>query len=79
MRTFTIAQIKAHFTGVPYSYSPIFIGLLVRNKILVRMSPGHYAYDLDKLSADVVYLIVQECKYKQLSYIRNGINKRKQI
>ena len=78
MRTFTIAQIKAHFTGVPYSYNPCFIGLLVQNKILVRMSPGQYAYDLNRLSADVILLIVQEVKQKQLGYIRkyNGNNKR---
>lgn len=70
MRTFTIAQIKAHFTGVPYSYNPCFIGLLVRNKIIVRMSPGQYAYDLNRLSADVMLLIIQEVKQKQLGYIR---------
>lgn len=75
MRTFTISQIKAHFFDVPYSYSPTFIGLLVRNKIIVRMSAGQYAYDLDRLSADVIVLIVQECRKKQLTYNRNGINK----
>ena len=74
MRTFTIPQIRAHFFNVPYSYSPTFIGLLVRNKILVRMSAGQYAYDLDKLSADVIVLIIQECRKKQLAY-NNGINK----
>lgn len=79
MRTFTIPEIRAHFEGVPYSqYSPIFIALLVRNKILVKMSDGKYAYDLDMLSTDVVLLIVQECKEKQLRYNRkhNGNNKR---
>ena len=76
MRTFTIPEIRAHFEGVPYSqYSPIFIALLVRNKILVKMSDGKYAYDLDMLSTDVVLLIVQECKEKQLRYNRkhNGL------
>lgn len=73
MRTFTIPEIRAHFDGVPYSqYSPIFIALLVRNKILVKMSDGKYAYDLDMLSADVVLLIVQECKEKQLGYNRKN-------
>lgn len=75
MRTFTISQIRAHFFNVPYSYSTTFIGLLIRNKILVRMSEGQYAYDLDRLSADVIVLIVQECRRKQLTYNRNGINK----
>ena len=74
MRTFNITQIKAHFYDVPYSYSPTFIGLLVRNKILVRMGAGQYAYNLDKLSADVIVLIIQECRKKQLAY-NNGINK----
>ncbi len=79
MRTFTITQIKAHFTGVPYSYNPCFIGLLIKNRILVRMSPGQYAYDLDKLSTDVIFLIVQEVK--QLGYNRksNGNNKKQLI
>lgn len=81
MRTFTITQIKAHFTGVPYSYNPCFIGLLVKNKILVRMSPGQYAYDLNRLSADVIFLIIQEVKQKQLGYNRknNGNNKKQFI
>ena len=71
MRTFTIPEIRAHFDGVPYSqYSLIFIALLVRNKILVKMSDGKYAYDLDMLSSDVIVLIVQECKEKQLGYTR---------
>lgn len=73
MRTFTIPEIRTHFEGVPYSqYSPIFIALLVRNKILVKMSDGKYAYDLDMLSSDVIVLIVQECKEKQLGYNRKN-------
>lgn len=78
MRTFTIQQIKAHFTGVPYSNNPIFIGLLVRNKILVRISSGIYAYDLDKLSSDVITLISDECRTKQLSYSRKYYDRIKQ-
>lgn len=71
MRTFTIPEIRAHFIGVPYSqYSPIFIALLVRNKILVKMTKDRYAYDLNMLSSDVIVLIVQECKEKQLGYTR---------
>ena len=71
IRTFTIPEIRAHFVGVPYSqYSPIFIALLVRNKILVKMTEGRYAYDLNMLSSDVIVLIVQECKEKQLGYTR---------
>lgn len=70
MRTFSIAEIKTHFYKISYSYSSIFIGLLVRNKILVRMSPGQYAYDLDRLSRDVIDLISDECRQKQLAYTR---------
>ena len=75
MRTFTIPEIRAHFFNVPYAqYSPIFIALLVRNKILVKMSNGRYAYDLNMLSSDVIVLIVQECKEKQLGYTRKYKN-----
>lgn len=83
MRTFTITQIKAHFIGVPYSYSPVFVGLLVRNKVLVRMSINSYAYDLDRLSKDLIELIIDECRQKQLAYTRkyygtaNRINSKK--
>lgn len=68
MRTFTIEQIKAHFEGVPYSYSSTFIALLIKNNILVRMSIRAYAYDLDKLSQDVITLIVEECRNSQNKY-----------
>jgi len=68
MRTFTITQIKAHFKGVPYSCSPVFIGLLVKNEILVKMTTGNYAYDLDELSKDVIELISDECRKKQSTY-----------
>lgn len=36
------------------------------------MSPGQYAYDLDRLSADVIFLIIQEVKQKQLGYNRKN-------
>lgn len=68
MKTYTITQIKSHFKGVPYSCSPIFIGLLVKNEILVKMTVGNYAYDLDKLSKEVIELISEECCKKQLTY-----------
>lgn len=69
MRTFTISQIKAHFIGVPYSNNSIFIGLLVRNKILVKIDHG-YTYDLNKLNRDIITLISDECRQKQLAYNR---------
>ena len=58
MRTFTIAQIKAHFKGEPYSECPEFIGQLVRHKILIKISMNKHTYDLSKL------------KYKLLTYNR---------
>lgn len=70
MRTFTIEQIKVHFSGVPYSYSSTFISLLIKNNILVRMSISTYAYDLDKLSKDVIDLIIDECRNTQNKYSR---------
>lgn len=68
IRTFTIEQIKEHFNGVPYSYYSTFISLLVKNNILVRMSISAYAYDLDKLSTDVITLIIDECRNNQNKY-----------
>lgn len=70
IRTFTIEQIKAHFNGVPYSYSSTFISLLIKNNILVKMSINAYAYDLDKLSQDVIDLIIDECRNSQNKYSR---------
>ncbi len=68
MRTFTITQIKAHFDGVPYSQSPEFIGHLVRNKILIKISINQYTYDLSKLNQDIIFGIIQVIKYKHLKY-----------
>lgn len=82
MKTYTIEQIKAHFIGVPYSSSTTFMALLVKNNILVRMSVSTYAYDLDKLSQDVITLIVEECRIAQTKYTKkyhDRINSRKQI
>ena len=70
MRTFTIEQIKVHFKGVPYSYSSTFISLLIKNNILVRISINAYAYDLDKLSRDIITLIIDECRNSQNKYSR---------
>lgn len=70
MRIFTVTQIKEHFNGVPYSSNPVFIGLLVRNKILVRTDVGKYTYNLNMLSADVIQLVSDECRRKQLTYNR---------
>ena len=80
MRTFTLDQLKAHFIGVPYSSSTTFFALLVKNRILVRMSKTTYAYDLDKMSHDVMELIIEECRENQMKYQRkyhdNRINTR---
>lgn len=76
MRTFTIEQIKAHFIGVPYSYSSTFISLLIKNNILVRISINAYAYDLDKLSQDIITLIVDECRSNQNKYTRKYYDNR---
>lgn len=68
MRIFTIAQIKAHFIGEPYSQCPEFIGQLVQHKILIKVAVNQYTYDLSKLNADVIFGIVQQIKYKNLKY-----------
>ena len=70
IRTFTVSQIKAHFIGEPYVDCPEFIGQLVQHKILIKISVNQYTYDLNMLSSDVIVLIVQECKEKQLGYTR---------
>ena len=43
MRTFTIAQIKTHFKGEPYSDCPEFIGQLVQHKILIKVGVNQKA------------------------------------
>ena len=70
MRTFTIAQIKAHFVGEPYAEYPEFIGHLVRNKILIKVSTNQYTYDLSKLNYKIIAEIVLVMKTKQLTYKR---------
>ncbi len=69
MRTFTIPEIRAHFIGVSCAqYSPIFIALLVRNKILVKISEDRYTYNLNNLSSQIIVEISKECINKQFGY-----------
>lgn len=68
MRIFTIAQIKTHFIGEPYASCPEFIGHLVRNKILIKISTNQYTYDLSKLNYKIIAEII--LIMKQLTYKR---------
>ena len=68
MRTFTSEQIKAHFPNVRYAYTSTFLSLLLKNKIIVRMSFNAYAYDFDKMSLDILDLIIEECREQQNKY-----------
>ena len=68
MRTFTSEQVKAHFPNVRYAYSSTFFSLLLKNKIIVRMSFNAYAYDFDKMSMDILELIIEECRESQIKY-----------
>ena len=68
MRTFTSEQIKAHFPNVRYAYTSTFFSLLLKNRIIVRMSFNAYAYDFDKMSLDILDLIIEECKESQIKY-----------
>lgn len=70
MRTFTIPQIKAHFRGEPYIECPEFIGHLVRNKILIKISMNQYTYDLTKLNRTIITEIQMNIKYKHLTLKR---------
>ena len=70
MRTFTIAQIKTHFVGEPYAEYPEFIGHLVRNKILIKVSTNQYTYDLSKLNYNIIAEIILIIKTKRLTYKR---------
>ena len=75
MRTFTSEQIKAHFPNVRYAYSSTFFSLLLKNRIIVRMSFNTYAYDFDKMSMDILDLIIEECKENQIKYQTKYKNK----
>jgi hypothetical protein len=68
IRTFTSDQVKAHFPNVRYAYSSTFFSLLLKNKIIVRMSFNAYAYDFDRMSLDILDLIIEECKENQIRY-----------
>lgn len=68
MRTFTSEQIKAHFPNVRYAYTSTFFSLLLKNRIIVRMSFNAYAYDFDKMSLDILDLIIEECRESQIKY-----------
>lgn len=80
MKTFTSDQIKAHFPNVRYAYTQTFFTLLLKNKIIVRMSVNAYAYDFDRMSMDILELIIEECRESQIKYQRkyhdNRINTR---
>jgi hypothetical protein len=71
MKTFTIAQIKYHFNGEPYSDCPEFIGQLVRYKILIKVDVNRYTYDLTKLNYKVIAEINLILRYKHLTYKRS--------
>lgn len=68
MKTFTSNQIKAHFPNVRYAYTQTFFTLLLKNRIIVRMSFNAYAYDFDRMSMDVLELIINECREQQNKY-----------
>ena len=70
MKTFTIAQIKTHFNGEPYVDCPEFIGQLVQYKILVKVDVNRYAYDLTKLSQEIMAEITMIIRNKILTYKR---------
>lgn len=76
MRTFTSDQIKSHFPNVRYAYSSTFFSLLLKNKIIVRMSFNTYAYDFDRMSLDILDLIIEECKESQIKYQTKYKNKK---
>lgn len=76
MRTFTSDQVKAHFPNVRYAYTSTFFSLLLKNRIIVRMSFNAYAYDFDKMSMDILELIIEECKESQIKYQTKYKNKK---
>ena len=70
VRTFTVAQIKAHFIGEPYVDCPEFIGQLVQHKILIKVSVNQYTYDLTKLNQEIMAEITMIIRNKVLTYKR---------
>jgi hypothetical protein len=76
MRVFTSEQVKAHFPNVRYAYSSTFFSLLLKNRIIVRMSFNTYAYDFDRMSMDILELIIEECRENQIKYQTKYKNKK---
>jgi hypothetical protein len=76
MRLFTSEQVKAHFPNVRYAYSSTFFSLLLKNRIIVRMSFNAYAYDFDRMSMDILELIIEECRGSQTRYQTKYKNKK---
>lgn len=76
MRLFTAEQIKAHFPNVRYAYTQTFFTLLLKNRIIVRMAVNTYAYDFDKMSMDILELIIDECRESQIKYQTKYKNKK---
>ena len=76
IRTFTSDQVKAHFPNVRYAYTSTFFSLLLKNRIIVRMSFNAYAYDFDRMSMDILELIIEECKESQIKYQTKYKNKK---
>lgn len=70
LKLFTSEQVKAHFPNVRYAYSSTFFSLLLKNRIIVRMSANAYAYDFDRMSMDILELIIEECRESQYKYQR---------
>lgn len=75
MKTFTSEQVKSHFPNVRYAYSSTFFSLLLKNKIIVRMSFNAYAYDFNRMSMDILDLIIEECREQQNKYQIKYLNK----
>ena len=76
MKTFTSEQVKSHFPNVRYAYSSTFFSLLLKNKIIVRMSFNTYVYDFDRMSMDILELIIEECRTQQNKYQIKYLNKK---
>lgn len=70
VRTFTVSEIKSHFKDELYIECPEFIGHLVQNKILIKISMNQYTYDLTKLNRTIITEIQMNIKYKHLTLKR---------
>lgn len=76
LKVFTSEQVKSHFPNVRYAYSSTFFSLLLKNRIIVRMSFNAYAYDFDRMSMDILDLIIEECRESQIKYQNKYKNKK---